>query len=121
MIMIVIPRHGRVRPGHPCVYSMAQRKDVDARNIQRADALRAFARGMTSGQGSSALPALVRAHQIGEPLEQIMRVARAGGALGMVLHREHRLALELDAAIGAVKQRDVVCVAPFNRSEIIAR
>src|SRR5450631_794330 len=40
--------------------------------------------------------ALVRPHQIGEPLEQIVRIARAGRGLGVVLHREHRLAFELD-------------------------
>src|SRR6185437_7828694 len=54
-----------------------------------------------------ALRALLRAHQIGEALEKIMRVARAGRGFGMVLHRENRLALELDAAVGAVEQRDV--------------
>src|SRR5450756_1029883 len=54
-----------------------------------------------------ALRALVRPHQIGEPPEQIMRVARAGRRLGVILHREYRLALELDAAIGAVEQRNM--------------
>src|SRR5438477_11997387 len=36
-----------------------------------------------------------------------MRVARAGRGLGMILHREYRPAFELDAAIGAVEQRDM--------------
>src|SRR6202012_1135917 len=36
-----------------------------------------------------------------------MRVARNRGGLGMVLHREYRLAVERDAAIGAVEQRDL--------------
>src|ERR1700694_6221656 len=50
---------------------------------------------------------LVRPHQFRKPLEQVMRVARAGRRLGVVLHREHRLAVKLDAAIGAVEQRDM--------------
>src|SRR6478735_9455989 len=53
------------------------------------------------------LRAFLRAHQIRKPLEQIMRVARAGGGLGVILHREHRLAVELDAAVGAVEQGDM--------------
>src|SRR6266496_2040409 len=55
----------------------------------------------------SCLRPLLRSHQIGEPLEQIMRVARAGGGFRVILHREYRFALELDAAIGAVEQRDM--------------
>src|SRR5436305_1843684 len=46
-------------------------------------------------------PAL--AHQLDEAAEQIVAVARAGRGLGVVLHREHRTALERDAAIGAVE------------------
>src|SRR3954453_11944290 len=49
--------------------------------------------------GEDTLRPLVRPHQIREPLEQIVRVARARRGLGVILHREHRLALELDAAI----------------------
>src|SRR2546421_12093378 len=56
---------------------------------------------------TGALPVLLRPHQIRKPLEQIMRVARAGRGFRVTLHREHRLALELDAAIGAVEQRDM--------------
>src|SRR5438105_2755958 len=48
---------------------------------------------------------LVRAHQVGEPLEQIMRIARAGRGLGVILDGKHRFAVELDAAIGAIEQR----------------
>src|SRR4051794_20155054 len=55
----------------------------------------------------AALSALVRAHQIGKTLEQIMRVARARRGLGMILHREYRPAFELDAAIRAIEQRDM--------------
>src|SRR6267142_7022203 len=51
----------------------------------------------------SALPPLP--HQPREPLEQIAAVARTGRGLGMVLHREHRLVLERDAAVRAVEQR----------------
>src|SRR5450432_682360 len=53
------------------------------------------------------LPALLRPHQIGKPLEQVMRVARALGGFWVILHREYRLAVERDAAIGAVEQRHV--------------
>src|SRR5437899_2000970 len=51
----------------------------------------------------SALPPLP--HQTHKPLEQVAAVARAGRGLGMVLHREHRLVLERDAAVRAVEQR----------------
>src|SRR5690242_5209530 len=50
---------------------------------------------------------LLRPHQIGKALEQIMRVARARGGFRVILHGKHRLAVERDAAIGAVEQRDV--------------
>src|SRR5258706_13096268 len=62
---------------------------------------------------------LVRAHQIGEPLEQIVRVARAGRGLRVILHREYRLALELDAAIGAVEQRDMGLRRPVRQGSLI--
>src|SRR5229473_777755 len=70
----------------------------------------ALQKGWVAGSSpamTAVLPVLVRAHQIVKSLEQIMRVARAGRGLRMILHREHRLAVELYAAIGAVEQRDV--------------
>src|SRR5215212_11971426 len=50
-----------------------------------------------------------------------MRVARAGRALGMILHREYRSALELDAAIGAVEQRDMGLRRAFRQGRLIHR
>src|SRR5436309_3404377 len=46
----------------------------------------------------NSLRALLLPHQIRKSLEEIMGVARAGRGVRMVLHREHRPALELDAA-----------------------
>src|SRR5581483_12341474 len=51
------------------------------------------------GNDELRLRPLVRPHQIGEAVEQIMRVARAGRGFRVILHREHRLAVERDAAI----------------------
>src|SRR5450759_4809107 len=68
-----------------------------------------------------ALRALVRPHQICEPPEQIMRVARAGRRLGVILHREYRLALELDAAIGAVEQRNMGLGRTLRHGRLIDR
>src|SRR3954470_16090042 len=65
--------------------------------------------------------ALVGAHQIREALEQVMRVARPRRSLGMVLHREHRPALELDAAVGAVEQRDMGLRGAFGQGRLIHR
>src|SRR5882724_61318 len=67
------------------------------------------------------LSALVRPHQIGKPLEQVMRVARAGGGLGMILHREYRLALKLDAAVGAVEQRDMGLRRALGQGRLVDR
>ena len=53
----------------------------------------------------AALLALGVAHQVGEAREQIVAVARAGRCFRMVLHREHRLVLERQAAVRAVEQR----------------
>src|SRR5215470_7840787 len=46
-------------------------------------------------------------HHLDEAREEIVTVTRAGRSLGMVLHREHRLVLERDAAIRTVEQREV--------------
>src|SRR5688572_19004666 len=59
------------------------------------------------GNVEATLRALALPHQPDEALEQIARVARAGRSLGVILHREHRLALELDACVRSVKQRDM--------------
>src|SRR6266436_10399535 len=75
----------------------------------------------TRGTSKSCLSALLRAHQIGKPLEQVMRVARAGGGLRVILHREYRLALELDAAIGAVEQRDMSLRRAIRQGRLIHR
>src|SRR5438876_1106203 len=45
--------------------------------------------------------------QIDEALEEIMTVLRAGRSLRMVLHREDRLALNLQPFVGIVEERDV--------------
>src|SRR5438132_684168 len=42
-----------------------------------------------------------------EPLEQVAAIARPGRGFRVVLHREHRLILERNAAVRAVEQRDV--------------
>src|SRR3954451_19664980 len=65
--------------------------------------------------------ALVRAHQIGKSLEQIVRVARAGRGLGMILHREYRSAFELDATIGTVEQRDMGLRRALRQCRLIHR
>jgi len=50
-----------------------------------------------------------------------MRVARAGGGLRVILHREYRLAVELDTAIGAVEQRDMGLRRAFGQGRLIHR
>src|SRR5579859_4810951 len=76
-------------------------------------------RRVKPGDDDLASGPLLRAHQIGEAVEQIVRVARAGRGLGVILHREHRLAVELDAAIGAVEQRDVRLRRAFRQSRLV--
>src|SRR5207247_11190985 len=83
---------------------------------QKSGALRSI-----RATSKSCLRPLLRAHQIGEPLEQIMRVARAGGGFRVILHREHRLALKLDAAIGAVEQRDMGLRCAVRQGRLIHR
>src|SRR5262245_39804496 len=63
--------------------------------------------GLFCGSISLASCPLVLAHHLDEPREQIMAVAWAGRRFGMVLHREHRLVPERDAAVRAVEQRDM--------------
>src|SRR5439155_27307520 len=77
--------------------------------------------GMTVEMAMFALRALLRAHQIGEPLEQIMRVTRVGGRFRVILHREHRLALKLDATIGAVEQRDMGLRCAVRQGPLVPR
>src|SRR5262245_13241057 len=55
----------------------------------------------------AALRTLLRPHQLYEALEQVVAVARTGRGFRVVLHREYRLVLECDAAVGAVEQRHV--------------
>src|SRR4051812_12110707 len=85
-----------------------------ARRMSCPDLIRAsiiFQRGWIAGSSPAMTMwealRLLRPHQIRKPLEQVMRVARPGRGFRVVLYREHRLAVELDAAIGAVEQRDV--------------
>src|ERR1700686_3485580 len=73
--------------------------------VSSASRRKEAARRAASGARRRALPALLRPHQIGEPLEQIMRVARAGRGFGGILHREYRLAVQLGAPIGAGEKR----------------
>ncbi len=47
------------------------------------------------------------AHQVGEALEEVVRIAWSGRSFRVVLHREHRPVVERDAAVGIVEQRDV--------------
>ena len=51
--------------------------------------------------------ALLRPDQVDEAGEQIMAVLRAGRGLRVVLHREYRFALDGEAAVGAVEQRNM--------------
>ena len=46
-------------------------------------------------------------HHLDEAGEEVVAVLRAGRGFRVVLHREHRLVLQLQPAIGAVEQRDV--------------
>jgi len=43
-------------------------------------------------------------HQPHKPLEQIMRVLRAGACFWVMLHTEHGFAIQRYAAVAAVKQ-----------------
>src|SRR5438477_5962758 len=51
--------------------------------------------------------ALSRGHRSDEAVEQVVAVLRAGGGLGVVLHREDRLAGHRQAFERAVEQRDM--------------
>src|SRR5215475_9766145 len=62
---------------------------------------------MRRGHTAKSAALLLPPHQLDKPLEQVMTVARAGGCLRVVLHREYRLVLERDAAVRSVEQRDV--------------
>src|SRR5215471_15281772 len=46
-------------------------------------------------------------HQVHESLEEVVAILRAGARLGVILHREDRLALDTQALVAAVEQRDV--------------
>src|SRR5216684_1944156 len=81
-----------VFPVIPVRRAARARNDGKARGVPGLDVVKAVER-------ERALRALLLPHQIREPLEQIVRVARTGRSLGVVLHREHRPAIELDAAI----------------------
>src|ERR1700761_2359169 len=67
------------------------------------------------------LSALLCPHQIGEALEQVMRVARARRRFRVVLHREYRLAVELDAAVRTIEQRDVGLRRAFWQGGLVHR
>ena len=49
----------------------------------------------------------VLVHHLDKAVEEVVRVLRAGRGFRVMLHREHRLALHLNAGVGAVEQRDV--------------
>src|ERR1700733_4385575 len=53
--------------------------------------------------GNAGLRPLLRPHQIGKPLEQVVRVARAWRSFRVILHGEYRLAVKRDSAIPAVE------------------
>src|SRR6266496_3642746 len=91
------------RPHLEAVYMTAPRSVC--RNTKKVLAERGPS--IHDGGRETRLRALLLAHQIGEPLEQIVRIPRTGRGFRVILHRKYRLALELDAAIGAVEQRDV--------------
>src|SRR5690242_1071690 len=67
------------------------------------------------------LSPLLRAHQLGKTLEQIVRVARAGRRLRMILHGKDRPVVERDAAIGAVEQRDMGLRRAFGQRRLVHR
>ena len=72
-------RHDRADPAH--------HREMDA---LEGDGCPGKPRGHTRAMACAEQARLVRPHQIGKTLEQIMAVARAGRGLGVVLHREHR-------------------------------
>ncbi len=51
--------------------------------------------------------ALLGADEVEEAGEEVVAVMRAGAGLGVVLHREDRLAFNLQAGVGTVEERDV--------------
>src|SRR5262245_13184456 len=73
------------------------------------------ARHSARGLVRSGCVLLLRRHRLGEALEQIMAVLRTGRGFRVVLHREHRLAFDLQAAIAAVEQGDVGFLHAFRQ------
>src|SRR3569833_2066714 len=61
----------------------------------------------TSQELLCALLLLLLPHHLDEAREQVVAVARAGRCFRVVLHREHRLVLQRDAAVRAIEQREV--------------
>src|SRR5262249_60600660 len=96
------PMLGAAVPLELCLGPLAPSFRGDANGIEpgisrfRVRATRAPERRSAEGQCLRPLPL---PHQIRKAVEQIMGVARTGGGFRVVLHREHRLALERDAAI----------------------
>src|SRR5262249_46295414 len=85
-----------------------------ARTRDPRDQARAWRRGRR-------LSPLLLAHQLGETLKQIVRVARARGCFGVILHRKHRLAVQRDTAIGAVEQRHMGLCRALGQGRLVNR
>src|SRR5579863_6616564 len=64
---------------------------------------------------------LLRPHQIGKALEQIMGITRTWRSFRMILHGKYRLSLERNPAIGAVEQRDVGLRRALRQRRLIDR
>ena len=64
------------------------------------------------------LPALVRPHQIGEPLEQIMRVARAGGGF-RVMKQTLKISHFIGRSENAVRIQIAVALIAFLLLKIL--
>src|SRR5689334_10459474 len=84
----------------------ASRRTFSIKSVFLSMAPALSSRDPSAGHGQPSRAPLL-AHQIRKAPEQIMAVARPGRCLGMVLHREHRLVLEREAAVRTVEQRDM--------------
>src|SRR5437588_2029849 len=66
---------------------------------------RRSSRVSTANKRSNELARFGFTHQLREACEQIMAIPRSGRCLRMILHREHRLALECNSAVRTVEKR----------------
>src|SRR5919106_1067976 len=94
--------HGNVSASVPSKSKMMSLQRIGARYAAISAFTRVFDALWGPGSGGARL---ARPHQLHEPREEIVAVARAGRRFGVVLHREHRPVLQRDAAVRAVEQR----------------